>query len=314
MAEAYKILIDMDIGDDIDDAIALVAAMKQGFDIIGITTVFRNTSERARMTKKLLKAFGNGYENVPVYAGHGVPYGKPKTTYGHTPHYSADLDDPAYAPDGTNPDEATDFIIHACRTYGKQLAVIAIGPFTNMARVIEKDPGALNAAAKVAIMGGAYLKQYADWNVMCDVPAADILFRNVDNLECIGADVTHRMLADGALYESILNYRGNAPAQRYLKELCALWRLDRPQASLVLHDPLVIYYVADPAVCRMKKASIVVLTDGFAKGMTLNVDAYTKKYLNEEAYLGFDTSKRTLFAYDVDKSAFDERILKDFAE
>ena len=66
MPKKYKVIIDMDIGDDIDDAIALLAAMKQGFDIIGITTVFRNTPERARMAKKMLKDFGNGYENVPV--------------------------------------------------------------------------------------------------------------------------------------------------------------------------------------------------------------------------------------------------------
>jgi len=313
MAEAQKILIDMDIGDDIDDAIALVAAMKQGFDIVGITTVFRNTAERARMTKKLLRAFGNGYENVPVYAGHGVPYGMPQTTYGHTPHYTSDLDDPAYTPDATDPETATDFIIRACHTYGKQLTVVAIGPFTNMARVIEKDPDALNAAACVAIMGGAYLKQYADWNVMCDVTAADMLFRHVDNLACIGADVTHRMVATEALYERLMQYRGGDPAQCYLSELCRLWRADRPRAELVLHDPLVIYYVADPAVCQMKKAPIVVLTEGFARGMTLNVDAYTKKYLNEEAYLGTDTAKKTLFACDVNKELFDTRILEDFA-
>ena len=55
MEEKTKIIIDTDIGDDIDDAIALYAALRQGFDIIGITTVFQNTVERARQVKKLLK-------------------------------------------------------------------------------------------------------------------------------------------------------------------------------------------------------------------------------------------------------------------
>jgi purine nucleosidase/pyrimidine-specific ribonucleoside hydrolase len=51
MEKKMKVIIDMDIGDDIDDAIALYAAMRQEFDIIGITTVFRNTMDRARKKK-----------------------------------------------------------------------------------------------------------------------------------------------------------------------------------------------------------------------------------------------------------------------
>lgn len=313
MPKKYKVIIDMDIGDDIDDAIALLAAMKQGFDIIGITTVFRNTPERARMAKKMLKDFGNGYENVPVYAGHGIPHDKPKSTvYGHTPHYSPLLDDPAYAPDSEDPDAAVDFIINSCRKYGKELAVIAIGPFTNIARVIEKDPTALNAAAKVVIMGGSYVGQYASWNIMCDVPAADIMFRNLYNIECISADVTHKTVAEDALYDSIVNYGGDSPAQIYLKELCALWKIDRPKAKLLLHDPIVVYYLAAPSICAMKKASVVIITDGFAKGITLNVEEYTKKWMNDEAYAGFDMSRKVLFSTEIDKDTFNSRILKDF--
>ena len=150
MAEKYKLLMDMDIGDDIDDAIALYAAMERGFDLIGVTTVFRNTADRAKMAKKLV----TGYENTPVYAGFGVPMAEPAKEYGHVIHYTEDAEN--YAPDGVDPDAAADFIIKACRTYGKELCVIAIGPFTNMARVIEKDPEALNLCGRVCIMGGAY--------------------------------------------------------------------------------------------------------------------------------------------------------------
>jgi purine nucleosidase/pyrimidine-specific ribonucleoside hydrolase len=53
MSNKAKIIIDMDIGDDIDDAIALYAAMRQKFEIVGITTVFQNTQDRARQAKKI---------------------------------------------------------------------------------------------------------------------------------------------------------------------------------------------------------------------------------------------------------------------
>ena len=312
MSERMKVIIDMDIGDDIDDAIALYAAMRQGFDIVGVTTVFGNTVERARQAKKLLMEYAHGYENTPVFAGYGVPIGTKEKKLQHIPHYTSDLEEDIYAPDGNTPDDAIDFIIDACYKYGKDLTVIAIGAFTNIAKVIEKNAKALDLASKTVIMGGAYYKQYADWNVMCDVAAADIMFRSLSNLECIGADVTHLTVGEDALYDNLLNYKGNEKGHIYLKELCYLWKKDRPEAKLLLHDPLVIYYLADPSVCGMNYASVVVMTDGYARGLTFNVDAYSKKQLNSDAYVDFNDDHKVLVAATVDLNDFNARIFNDF--
>jgi purine nucleosidase/pyrimidine-specific ribonucleoside hydrolase len=159
MMEKLKLLIDTDLGDEIDDALALYFAMKKGFEMVGITTVFQNTAERARIAKRLLKLYGNGYEAVPVFVGHGTPLAEREREYGHTCHYTSELEKEEYAPDG---DGAVDFIIEQCKKWGKELVVVAIGPFTNIAKVIEKDSAALGLAKKVVIMGGAFFKQYAD--------------------------------------------------------------------------------------------------------------------------------------------------------
>ena len=312
MSEKMKVIIDMDIGDDIDDAIALYAAMRQEFDILGVTTVFRNTVERARMAKKMMKEYANGYENVPVFAGHGTPIGKEKKNYPHLPQYTPDLEKDIYAPDGSSCDDAIDFIINACYKYGTELTVIAIGAFTNIAKVIEKDSEALNRIAKVVIMGGAYYKQYADWNVICDVTAADIMFRRLSNLECIGADITHLTVAEKSLYDNLLNYKGNEKGHIYLTKLCNLWKQDRPKAKLLLHDPLVIYYLADSGICSMNYASIVVMTEGYARGMTFNVDAYGKMKFNPEAYVDFNDKHKAFVACAFDHDAFNARIFNDF--
>ena len=312
MSEKGKIIIDMDIGDDIDDAIALYAAMRLGFDIVGITTVYQNTVDRARQVKKMLKAYGNGYEKVPVFAGHGVPIDENRLYREHIIHYTAELESDSYTPDGTDPDDAVDFIIDSCRKYGKDLTVVAIGAFTNVAKVIEKAPDALNSISKVVIMGGAYYKQYADYNVICDVAAADVMFKKLNNIECIGADVTHLMISEPRLYDNLLNYNGNEKAHIYLSELCRIWRADRPKADLVLHDPLVIYYLASPEICKMNYAPIIVMTDGYARGMTLNVDAYSKKAFNPEIYADFDENHRVLVAEKVDRDIFNSRIFDDF--
>lgn len=294
-----KLLIDMDIGDDIDDAFALFFAMKQGYEIVGITTVFRNTRERARLTKKLLSEFGRGYENVPVYAGHGVPLAVTEApqSYPHLCQYTPDLDDPRYAPDSEDPDAAVEFIIDACEKYGKDLTVVAIGPFTNMARVIEKDKTALNKAKKVAIMGGAFYKQYADWNVMCDVEAAEIMFRCTDNLECMGADVTHKLDIGEENSQYLLHLQSDDPATAYACKLYNLWRPNAGRRAM-LHDPLVLLYAAEPEVCRMEDACVVTITEGVARGVTLNVDAYHKAAFNP-ACRDLDLTRKCKVAVDV---------------
>lgn len=309
MAEKFKLLIDTDIGDDIDDAVALYTAMAMKMELIGVTTVFRNTVDRARMVKKLMTLAGNGYENVPVYAGHGVPLAEPPKDYGHVIHYTPDLTN--YPADCENPDTAVDFIIESCRKYGSGLIIAAIGPFTNLARVIEKDPEALNLAGRICIMGGAYYKQYADWNVMCDVEAADLMFRTLDNLECMGADVTHLCEACPALYDAIIGYSGENKARQYLAEMSGLWRKDRPNATLLLHDPLVVYYLDNPSLCGMETITAAVLTDGYARGMTVNVNAYGKKWMNESAYTGYPM-KKCRAAKTVDVDGFNRQILEDF--
>ncbi len=86
-----KYIIDTDIGDDIDDSFAMLLAMELGFDIIGVTTVFRNTAQRARIAKKIMKLYGGAYENVPVYAGHGDPIGEPKYPHSRLFQYTPDL-------------------------------------------------------------------------------------------------------------------------------------------------------------------------------------------------------------------------------
>ena len=310
--DPMKYIIDMDIGDDIDDAIALYAAMRRGLDIIGVTTVFHNTQERARQAKRLLKEYGNGYESVPVFAGYGAPLGTEDQTWGHIPHYSSELESNLYDPDGSAPEEAVDFIIRSCHQYGKGLTVIAIGAFTNLARVIEKDAKALNLASRVAIMGGAYYKQYADWNVTCDVDAADTIFRKLDNLVCIGADVTHLTVGEDKLYHNLLNYQGQDKGHLYLTELCHLWKKDRPTAKLLLHDPLVIYYLTNPEVCGMKPASVAVITEGFAKGMTLNVDAYGKMRFHPDVYRNFDMNHKASVAATVNCELLNRLIFDDF--
>ena len=305
-----KNFMDMDIGDEIDDALALYFAMTQGYEIVGVTTVFRNTLQRARMAKKLLKTYGGGYESVPVFAGFGSAPNGPHQDWPDIPHWTQDLLSPAYAPEGEDPEQAVDFLLSCCRQYGKDLILIAIGPFTNIARALEKDPLAIQNIGQVVIMGGAYFRQYADWNVMCDASGAAQMFRGLRNLHCLGADVTHQLDVSEADTARLLAFPGQSAAREYLGQLLNLWKEKQPYPyPLVLHDPLAVYYVSHPEVCEMTPVRVAVLTEGFGKGLTLNVDAYRKAAMNP-AYTDFDFDHRVLAAQSVRRSLLMEAFLE----
>ena len=104
-----RLLIDTDIGDDIDDALALALAMDEGADIVGLTTVFGDTVKRARMAKKLLSL--GGYGGVPIFCG----YSGSMMTDGIRPPdlYTSELDGDEFAPDSEKPEEAVSFIVNA---------------------------------------------------------------------------------------------------------------------------------------------------------------------------------------------------------
>ena len=307
--EKKKLIIDTDIGDEIDDAMALYFAMSEGFEIVGITTVYKNTDERARIAKRLLKLYGQGYEKIPVFAGHGTPIAENEREYEHTCHFHAELEAIEYAPDG-NREAAVDFLIKSCKKYGEELIIVAIGPFTNIARAIEKDAEALNMAGKVVIMGGAYYRQYADWNVMCDVEAADIMFKSLKNLECVGADVTHKTVLCREEHEAMLNCKKDAAALE-IAELIRLWSVVNPDRYPTLHDPLAVYYAVHPEVCEVEAQRIAVLTEGYARGLTLNIDAYNKAYMNP-ACADIDDTHRVTVAKGIDARAFIDKFIDCF--
>ncbi len=311
MKNRRKILIDTDIGDDIDDAFALYYAMHLGFDIVGVTTVFRNTAERARLVKKMLHAYGNGYERVPVFAGYDQYNDSADAEYPHLFEYSAELEKEEYRPNGTEPRDAVDFILDCCRRYGKELTIVAIGPFGNIAKAIEKDPQAMNSIDRVVVMGGAFFKQYTDWNVMCDVAAADAMFRSLKILECIGADVTHRLALTEEELDPILHSSNATEGVRCVREAYAKWKEAKSTAPFVVHDALVIHYLFDPDVCRMQDICVHLFTDGYAKGLTLNVDAYRHTFLND-AYLDFDFDRKTKVAETVDRERFMKTFVSSF--
>ena len=145
---------------DIDDAYALVSAVKmECFDILGITTVYRNSLQRAKIASALLQALGK--TDIGVYAGNDYPYkerfcvepfetvlpdGRPVI-----PHYFSEFENMP-----VSRKSATDFIVEQAEKYPGEVVVVAIGPLTNLAETVRKFPESFAKLAEIVCMGGSF--------------------------------------------------------------------------------------------------------------------------------------------------------------
>src|SRR6185436_5545182 len=125
-----KVILDTDIGDDIDDAwaLAFVIAHKD-FQPVGITVAHGNTPARAKMACKMLHLTGRG--NIPVFVGRQTE----QKDYSYQFTWAEDF--AAKKPDARN---AADFIVETVRKNPGQVTLVAVGPLQNLADALRKEP------------------------------------------------------------------------------------------------------------------------------------------------------------------------------
>src|SRR6266581_5457532 len=173
-----KIIIDTDIGDDIDDAFAVALALRSPeLQILGITTTFGDTEMRAKLLDRLLGEVGRA--DIPVAAGPPTP---PKTAFTQL----------RYAQGGhfakTSHPDAINFLLDEIRRNPGEITLVAIGPLVNVGSAIEKDRDTFRKLKRVVLMGGSIYRGYGDtgtgpprgpepeWNIKNDIPSAQKLF------------------------------------------------------------------------------------------------------------------------------------------
>ncbi len=287
--EKRKILIDTDIGDDIDDAFALALALSsEEIETVGITTVFRNTRARAQQVQKLLQTMG---QNVPVRAGERLPV--------HEPIHPFDKD--ASAPLETQPpcqweksydsfpvrEDAVDFIIEAAEKYGNELTLITIGPLTNIAKAIGKAPRSMRKIRAIVGMGGWFTNYEREWNILCDPEAADVVFSSGLPVYEVGLDVTLQCALEPDLLQSFT--RSDDPLCKLLAVWLQRWFAYFSFEKSVLHDPLTVAVLIEN-VCRFREKYVKVnLTDN--RGAIQVTDKPTAGYAPIQVATQVDTQK-----------------------
>jgi purine nucleosidase len=258
------LVLDTDIGDDIDDALALAIVLNSPeIELRGVTTVFRDAPRRAQLAKQVLDLFGR---DVPVVSGASAPLLQP---YDEIPNgaqlgrqFEALKDVPAEQFDLHAVEFLRSQILDAQRD-GQMLTIAPIGPLTNIALLFSMYPE-LASFCRLIIMGGFWREAKPEWNILCDPEAAHLVFRSGADITMVGLDVTLRcQLSD----EQVAQIRSHELQRvRFLGELIDLWG-----HVVTLHDPLTLLTLFDDCV-QFEPKRIEVKLDGDLRSCTVVTD------------------------------------------
>ncbi len=293
-----KIIIDTDIGDDIDDAFALTLAASSDLEILGITTVFRNAHQRAQMTKLLMRLCGR--EDIPIKAGIDLPlvqrveFLRPPEVYAQEEekgYYTLPQYMPEMEQEEVDEENAVDFIIRTVRENPGEVTVVLIGPMTNLAVAIRKAPDIVGKIKELRFIGGNFVEDFPEWNIACDPEAARIVLTSGIPTYGIGIDTTMRCpLSD----EQLAKLRAIKEGTNYLlgcmmEKWFAHYQFERP----IMHDPLLIAQMICPEIVTYEPKLVFVALEGEQR-QRLYVET-EKTLLNAEMQVAVDVDPQAFF-------------------
>lgn len=302
MPARQKIIIDTDPGQD--DAVAILLALgSPELDILGITAVAGNvplklTEKNARKICEL-----GGRPETKVFAGAIRPMVRELVTaeevHGKTGLNGPQLPEPTMK---LQPQYAVDWIIDTLMAEEPGTVTLCpLGPLTNIALALVKEPKIAKRIKQIVLMGGGYFEQgnvtpSAEFNIYVDPHAADIVFRSGVDIVMMPLDVTHKALTKKTRIEKFRKL-GTRVGTATAEMLEFFERYDEEKYGSdggPLHDPCVIAYLLKPKLFKGRQCNVSIeITSELTMGSTV-VDWWgvTKR------------SKNALVMKDIDSDGF----------
>jgi len=256
-----KVILDVDTGTD--DAVALMtAALSPDLELLGATSVNGNTTIDYT-TENTLRVFDwIGMPEVPVYRGVDRPLVRTDVKRGMATRIHGDmLDLPAVSHGATlQPGHAVDWLIETYLASNGDIVLCPVGPLTNIAMAIQKEPRILEAIPEIVIMGGAHdhgnITPSAEFNIWLDPEAARIVVNCGRPIRMVPLDATHRALVsteDAARLRALGTPAGEAAARFVLQRIDgydATQPMPRRDGALAapVHDALAVCAIIDPSI------------------------------------------------------------------
>jgi purine nucleosidase/pyrimidine-specific ribonucleoside hydrolase len=268
-----KVIIDTDPGHD--DALAIMlAAGDPEVELVAITTVAGNqTLDKTTLNARRV-CTAAGIAGVPIAAGCDRPLLRELVTAGEV-HGESGLDGTEWPEPAVpvEPVHAVDLIADLLMAAPGEITLLAIGPLTNLAMALRREPGIAKAVREVVLMGGSFTRgnvtPAAEFNIYVDPEAASVVFEAGWPLTMVGLDLTHQAPVTPEVLERI-SAIGTPLTDRVTELLRFYGRRYTPPDGPPLHDPCAVARVIDPQLVACSDAFVGVETHGrWTRGMTV---------------------------------------------
>lgn len=285
--QRQKVIFDCDLGDDIDDAYALgyLLTLQDRYEILGITTCYGRTEDRAILAQKFLAVTGENH--IPVYVGKNTSKSSERANWYADQFYWAKGSGLTKKPQG-----ATEFIRSQLKKYPGEVIIFSVGPVTNLAPLGVE----LQKAKAIYAMFGSFKIGYdgstkvdAEWNVTCDIPSAKAFVQSGANIIYAGLDVTAMVKLSAENRLKLLMRQ--SPLTSAMQGLYVLWG----QVTPTLFDPVAIGMETNPELFTTEKVHVYVDEKGFTRldpskpanatiGTSIKHTAFIEKLMHQYVY------------------------------
>lgn len=252
-AAPIPLLLDTDIGDDVDDVFAvLLAARHPGLRLLGVTTVYGDVAQRSRIARKVLRLGGHG--DIPVVTGLG------RTLDGHEPG-AVMTSGKGFAPDEEPPSNgadagAVDFLIEQAMASAEPPILAAIGPLTNLGAALRQEPRLATRLRALVVMGGRLGPdaERGEHNVNMDPEATRLVLECGARLRLGTVEVTGQARL-GASAVARLRDRGDA-ACAGAADMLDLYLRQMGRQDTPMYDPLTLTLAYDAEFLGMRPVQL----------------------------------------------------------
>lgn len=283
-----RIIIDTDPG--VDDAFTfLLALASPEIKLEALTTTQGNvTIDKATRNALSILELGHA-SHIPVVQGSVLPLIQPlrasAAVHGESGIGNSQLPEPQAKPVQGH---AVDYLIERVLAEPKQLSIFPIGPLTNIAMAIRKEPGFANGVKELVIMGGAIqtggnMTALAEFNIYVDPHAAHIVFHSGIPITLIPLDVTLKCLLRQEHIDRLTKI--NSPITRFIEDAMEVYlkaSLELGHEGCALHDPLTLATIIAPELLTLRDYYVDVdISGGVSIGKTFaDIFNVTKKPAN----------------------------------
>lgn len=281
-----KILLDTDIGTDIDDAVCLAYLLANPqCELLGITTVTGEADKRAMMAEVICNVFG---KTIPIYPGYEKPFfiQQKQEKAQQARMLTKNMEKKEFPKN-----EAINFLKETIRKNSGEIILLTIGPLTNIGMLFKEDPETASLLKGIVLMCGRF--QYKnpvirpkEWNAVGDYHATEIVLNaNVKYAKFVGIDITSKVVLEENEFKKIFNHQLLKPVIKFSE----IWF--KKHRKITFHDPLAAVTIFEKEICKFERGVVNIDIDNErTRGWT-----FFKKDNNGKHEIAVEVNKNLFF-------------------